>query len=239
MSSSSHLAGSFLTLERRPRHGIARCLPTLILRFLGMSKIVPEYFLTPISGGVCVTLRDDYRTLGPIEVFTPFEELRSIRQKVSSSLYEGCISDSMFLQNRFNLDVLYKDFPEARNCISSDGRERRPVPSTNWLALATSASQMRQYASWGSRSRVISVPSSGYIANMSRTMVTLTSTKLSSQWLMGRVPWGKCYRHPLSENPSSGILNRFWVLALLTSVMRPKRFLSMLKRSSSVFCLAS
>lgn len=130
MSSSSHLAGSFLTLERRPRHGIARCLPTLILRFLGMSKIAPEYFLTPISGGVCVTLRDDYRTLGPIEVFTPFEELRSIRQKVSSSLYEGCISDSMFLQNRFNLDVLYKDFPEARNCISSDGRERRIVTSS-------------------------------------------------------------------------------------------------------------
>jgi len=36
----------------------------------------------------------------------------------------------MFLQNRFNLDVLYKDFPEARNCISSDGRERRIVTSS-------------------------------------------------------------------------------------------------------------
>ena len=90
------------------------------------SRIFPN---TDIRG-VCVTLRDDYRTLGPIEVFTPFEELRSIRQKVSSSLYEGCISDSMFLQNRFNLDVLYKDFPEARNCISSDGRERRIVTSS-------------------------------------------------------------------------------------------------------------
>lgn len=36
----------------------------------------------------------------------------------------------MYLQNRFNLDALYADYPEARAEISSDGRERRIVTSS-------------------------------------------------------------------------------------------------------------
>mgnify|MGYP000935693638 FL=1 len=91
------------------------------------SNVFPN---TDIKGGVAVTLRDGTRELKPIEVFTPFAELRSIKMKISPSLDAGSITDIIHLQERFNLDELYKDYPEAIGIISSDGRERRIVTSS-------------------------------------------------------------------------------------------------------------
>lgn len=100
------------------------------------SKIFPN---TDIKGGVAVTLRDSSRELGPIEVFTLFRELESIRRKISPALENGCIADFMYLQNKFNLDTLYTDYPEAKELISSCGRERRIVTSSfNKLACFNS-----------------------------------------------------------------------------------------------------
>lgn len=100
------------------------------------SKIFPN---TDIKGGVAVTLRDSSRELGPIEVFTLFRELESIRRKISPALENGCIADFMYLQNKFNLDALYTDYPEAKELISSCGRERRIVTSSfNKLACFNS-----------------------------------------------------------------------------------------------------
>ena len=100
------------------------------------SKVFPN---TDIKGGVAVTLHDSSRELGPIEVFTLFEELRSIRRKISPALAGGCIADFMYLQNKFDLDALYIDYPEAKELISSSGRERRIVTSSfNKLACFNS-----------------------------------------------------------------------------------------------------
>ncbi len=85
---------------------------------------------TDIKGGVAVTYRDGDAEIGPIEVFTPFESLRSIRKKVAKSNPSGHITDVMYLQNKFNLVSLYEDFPDARKIISSDGREKRIVTSS-------------------------------------------------------------------------------------------------------------
>ena len=91
------------------------------------STVFPD---TDIKGGVVVTLRDAGSRPGPIEVFTPFEELRSIHEKTSSYLASGSIEDIMYLQERFNLSALYQDYPDAASVISSDGRERRIVTSS-------------------------------------------------------------------------------------------------------------
>ena len=63
-------------------------------------------------------------------MFSAYEELRSILRKVKPSLADGNISSLMYLQNRFDLEALYEDYPEARNTISSEGRERRIVTSS-------------------------------------------------------------------------------------------------------------
>lgn len=85
---------------------------------------------TDINGGVTITYRDTQQDFGAIEVFTTFEELRSIQEKVRPFLKDGSITDIMILQNRFNLEKLYSDFPECLAIISSGGRERRIVSSS-------------------------------------------------------------------------------------------------------------
>lgn len=86
---------------------------------------------TDIKGGVAVTYWEGGKVLGPIGVFSPYNELRSIQIKVSPWLAkQGLLSDVMYLQNRFNLAALYEDYPEARESISSNGKERRIVTSS-------------------------------------------------------------------------------------------------------------
>ncbi|WP_407417013.1 Eco57I restriction-modification methylase domain-containing protein [Paratractidigestivibacter faecalis] len=86
---------------------------------------------TDIKGGVAVTYRDAHSDLGPIGVFSAYEELRSIQAKISPALLsDGLLSSVMFLQNRFNLKELYADYPDAESLISSNGRERRIVTSS-------------------------------------------------------------------------------------------------------------
>ncbi|AGW84907.1 type II restriction endonuclease [Bifidobacterium animalis subsp. lactis ATCC 27673] len=85
---------------------------------------------TDIKGGVAVTYRDFSAEFGPIGVFSAFSELRSLQKKISPHLLGGCLTDIIYLQNRFDLQALYADFPEAREQISSGGRERRIVTSS-------------------------------------------------------------------------------------------------------------
>lgn len=86
---------------------------------------------TDIKGGVAVTYWEGGKVLGPIGVFSPYNELRSIQIKVSPWLAkQRLLSDVMYLQNRFDLAALYEDYPEARESISSNGKERRIVTSS-------------------------------------------------------------------------------------------------------------
>lgn len=90
-------------------------------------KIFPN---TDIKGGVVITYRDAKESFGAIDVFTSFDELRSIRAKIQPFLVHGSITDIMLLQNRFDLTTLYQDFPDYPSLISSDGKERRIVSSS-------------------------------------------------------------------------------------------------------------
>lgn len=84
---------------------------------------------TYINGGVVITYRDSQVDFGAIEVFSHFEKLQSIRSKIQPFLANGIITDIMLLQNRFNLDELYGDYPSCSELISSNGNERRIVTS--------------------------------------------------------------------------------------------------------------
>ena len=85
---------------------------------------------TDIKGGVVITYRDSNKNFGPIKVFSQFEELRSITKKIIPYLREGCLTDIIYLQNKFNLEELYKDYPNYKFLISSNGKERRIVTSS-------------------------------------------------------------------------------------------------------------
>ena len=85
---------------------------------------------TDIKGGVAITYRDKTKNYGAIEVFSSFEEMRSLTAKVSPHVVNSNLSSIMYLQNRFNLQRLYSDYPQFESIISSGGRERRIVSSS-------------------------------------------------------------------------------------------------------------
>ena len=83
---------------------------------------------TDIKGGIAITYRDETCDFGAVEVFASHPELRSITSKVVHCLGES-LSQIMILQNRFNLEQLYADYPGFQEIISSGGKERRIVSS--------------------------------------------------------------------------------------------------------------
>lgn len=82
-----------------------------------------------IRGGVAIHYRDKESIFGEIGVFTPFKELTSIVKKVKPFLLKGSLDSIIYLQNKYNLDILYLDYPELKHKIGSNGRERRLVSS--------------------------------------------------------------------------------------------------------------
>ncbi|WP_322290541.1 Eco57I restriction-modification methylase domain-containing protein [Paratractidigestivibacter sp.] len=79
----------------------------------------------PIPGGIAITYRDRLEDFGAIKVFTAFNELNGILQKVAFSSDFQSIVDGFYLQNKFKLDKLFKRFPVAKKVVGSDGKDKR------------------------------------------------------------------------------------------------------------------
>lgn len=85
------------------------------------SKVFPS---VSIPGGLAVTYRDIEKKEGPIGEFLVFSELASISNKVSA-LKEPSLKGIIYSQNKFNLELLYKDYPELKTIIGSNGKDKR------------------------------------------------------------------------------------------------------------------
>lgn len=97
------------------------------------SRLFPN---TDIKGGVAITYWSKKEKFGAVVTFTHFEELNSILKKVYHPSSFKSLSEIIIGQNKFNLDVLYEDYPEYRNVIGSDGRERRlTTPAFSQLSV--------------------------------------------------------------------------------------------------------
>lgn len=79
---------------------------------------------TDIKGGVAITYRDDTENFGAIETFTAFSELNSIMRKVNTPA-DYNLSNIVYIQNRFNLESLFADYPDSISGIGSNGRDSR------------------------------------------------------------------------------------------------------------------
>ena len=78
---------------------------------------------TDIKGGVAVSYRDRTKDFGKIGIFTQYDDLNSIIKKMPSNFAN--ITEIIYIQNRFNLPVLYLDHPEYKNSIGSNGKDSR------------------------------------------------------------------------------------------------------------------
>lgn len=80
---------------------------------------------TDIKGGVVISYHDPHKQFGAIRTFTKFSELNSIINKVAPQDSANSLTSIIYNQNRFNLDSLFRDHPEYRSVIGSDGRDKR------------------------------------------------------------------------------------------------------------------
>lgn len=80
---------------------------------------------TDIKGGVAITYRDSERAFGAIGTFTSFPELNSIMKKAAPLSETESLMSAIYIQNRFNLKTLYRDHPEYKAIIGSDGKDKR------------------------------------------------------------------------------------------------------------------
>lgn len=78
-----------------------------------------------IKGGVAITYRDVRKEYAPIEVFSPYPEVNSIRVKAAPTSESDSLTSIIFTQNRFDLSALYKDYPSLRQSIGSGGNDKR------------------------------------------------------------------------------------------------------------------
>lgn len=82
-----------------------------------------------IKGGVAITLRDTNQYFGKIGTFSAFSELSTILDKVINSTDFASIDSMIHLQNKFDLSMLYADYPEYKKIIGSKGKEKRLTTS--------------------------------------------------------------------------------------------------------------
>ena len=80
---------------------------------------------TDIKGGVAITYYDAQKMQGPIGTFTHFKELNSILKKVENHYDFRSIMEIIYTQSKFDLDKLYEDYPNYKNLIGSNGKDKR------------------------------------------------------------------------------------------------------------------
>ena len=79
---------------------------------------------TEIKGGVAITYHDCRKEYTPVTLFTPYSELNSIIPKTEPPVGNS-LMNIIYIQNRFDLDALYLEYPEYRSIIGSDGKDKR------------------------------------------------------------------------------------------------------------------
>lgn len=86
------------------------------------SRIFPN---TDIKGGVVITYHDVEKEFGAIKTFTKHPVLNNILKKVAPKNVSESLMNIIFLQSKFDLLVLYEDYPQFRNIVGSGGKDKR------------------------------------------------------------------------------------------------------------------
>ena len=86
---------------------------------------------TDIKGGITITYRDKDKKFKAVDVFIPSKEIASVVEKIAviEKKDYGRFGEIMYVQNKFELDSLYKDYPEFKKRLGSKGKERRLTSS--------------------------------------------------------------------------------------------------------------
>ncbi len=88
-----------------------------------------------IMGGIAISYHNNECDFGALNTFSPFPKLNDILHKVINHPSFCSLASVIYLQNKWNLNALYKDYPELQKLIGSDGREKRLTTSILSLSV--------------------------------------------------------------------------------------------------------
>ena len=80
---------------------------------------------TDIKGGVAISYYDNTNKFDAIETFTSFPELNTILKKINPRTESNSLMSIIYNQIRFDLEALFKEHPEQKRGIGSDGKDSR------------------------------------------------------------------------------------------------------------------
>lgn len=86
------------------------------------SKVFPN---TDIKGGIVISSYDNLKIHRAIQVFSPYEEMNEIMRKAAPKSEAESLMSIVYVQNKFDLDSLYREHPEYRTIIGSEGKDKR------------------------------------------------------------------------------------------------------------------
>lgn len=179
-----------------------------VLRYFGDSSKV--FNNVEITAGVVVTLRNAHQNYGSIDVFTPYDELNSIRKKIESIIEKDNLSNHIYDQNKFLLDNLYKDHPNYKLIISSNGRDKRFRTNifkkiNAFTKATTNDSDIRVIGLIGNK-RVYRYIDKDYV---DKNQDALFKYKVLVPKTNGVGKFGEPLVHPFIENPNVGFTQTF------------------------------
>ncbi|OJG20104.1 restriction endonuclease [Enterococcus canis] len=80
---------------------------------------------TDIKGGVAISYHDVNQNFGSIETFISYPELQNIMKKAAPETLSESLAEIIYTQTKFNLEELYKNYPEYKKIIGSKGQDKR------------------------------------------------------------------------------------------------------------------
>ena len=94
-----------------------------VLQFEEDSNLFFPSLASPLKGGIAITYHDDTQVIGPIGIFTKFEELNAILKKVGKATEFEPFSNIVNSRTEYRLtDAVHHDYPFARYREDASGK---------------------------------------------------------------------------------------------------------------------
>lgn len=195
----------------------------------------PEVLL---PGGIVITLRDKQQKFDAIGVFTKFDELNSILKKVTTSSSFSSITKNIYTQNKFNLGKLYADYPEYKDIVGSDGREKRlTTPIFTQLSVFTEKKNNKDdtpILGLVNNKRIYRYINSDYLENHKNiNSYKVVLPKSNGSGALGEVIPTQLIGEPLVSKPNTGYTQSFISIGIYDNETEAKSCLKYIKTKFS------
>ena len=177
------------------------------------NKVFPE---ASINGGIVITYHNNNKEFEPITFFGTSDEIVTIKDKVVNDESFESIKDMVYLQNKFNLEKLNKDYPNIYDKIGSKGKEKRILSSAfekleEIFSMDKGSSKVKIYGNCKKQKRIYRYINKKYLdnyGNLDKYKIIMSATDGASG-IIGRPVPARIVGKQLPAIPGEGYTQTF------------------------------